>query len=135
MDRESVQLWLDRYVEAWETYDPERIGDLFSADAEYRYHPADEPVVGRDAIVRAWTEPDGDASTRDEPGTYEAHYEPWAIEDRRAVAVGWSRYYGDASRSRLDRIYDNCYLLEFDAENRCRSFTEFFRQRPSPDGA
>ena len=130
MDRESVQRWLDRYVEAWTTYDPASIGDLFSDEAEYRYHPADEPVTGRDAIVRSWVEPEGDASTRDEPGTYDAQYEPFAVDGERAVAVGWSRYYTDASRTTVDRVYDNCYLLEFDGAGRCRRFTEFFRERP-----
>jgi len=32
-------LWLDDYVAAWRSYDPEAIGALFSEDAEYRYHP------------------------------------------------------------------------------------------------
>ena len=43
---EDVQAWLDRYVAAWESYDPAEIGELFSEDAEYRYHPANEPIVG-----------------------------------------------------------------------------------------
>ncbi len=135
MDHADVQHWLDRYVEAWTTYDPTAIGELFSDDAEYRYHPADEPVVGREAIVRAWLEPEGDASTRDEPGTYDAHYEPYAVEGTRAVAVGWSHYYTDGSRTEVARIYDNCYLLEFNGDGRCGSFTEFYRKRPSADDA
>jgi len=28
-------------------------------------------------------------------------------------------------------IYDNVYLLEFAPDGRCRSFTEYFVQRPS----
>ncbi len=51
LSHDDVQGWLDRYVEAWQSYDPGAIGDLFSADADYRYHPNDEPVRGRDAIV------------------------------------------------------------------------------------
>lgn len=131
MDRQDVQAWLDGYVRAWESYDPDAIGALFADDAEYRYHPADEPVRGRDAIVRSWTQPDGDASGRDESGTYQAHYEPWAVDGNRAVAVGWSRYWTDATRSTERATYDNCYLLEFDPDGRCRSFTEFFRERPA----
>ena len=49
MDRARVQDWLDRYLEAWRTYDPALIGDLFSEDAEYRFHPFGEPVRGREA--------------------------------------------------------------------------------------
>ena len=39
MDRQGFQDWLDRYVDAWKTYDPDKIGSLFSEDVEYLYHP------------------------------------------------------------------------------------------------
>ena len=129
MDRESLQDWLDRYVAAWESYDAVAIGDLFSADAEYRYHPADTPVVGRDAIVASWVDPQPPASGRDEAGTYAAHYEPFAVDGSRAVAVGWSRYWEDPARRVEQSTFDNCFLLDFDAAGRCRSFTEFYRER------
>ena len=131
MTHDDVQAWLDRYVAAWETYDPAAIGALFGEDAIYRYHPADEPIVGRDEIVASWVEPapGGTASGRDEPGTYDAHYEPYAVDGDRAVAVGWSRYWTDAGRTIERETYDNCFLLAFDAAGRCRSFTEFYRSR------
>ena len=133
MTRDEVQAWLDRYVAAWETYNPATIGDLFSEDAAYRYHPADDPIVGRDAIVRSWVDPEpgGAASARDEPGTYGAHYEPYAVDGDRAVAVGWSRYWTDATRDIVASTFDNCFLLAFDGEGRCRAFTEFYRERPA----
>jgi hypothetical protein len=129
MTHDEVQAWLDRYVAAWESYDAGAIGDLFAGDAEYRYHPEDDPIVGRDAVVASWITPEGDASGRDEPGTYAASYHPFAVEGSRAVAVGWSRYWTDATRTAERATYDNCFLLEFDAAGRCRSFTEFFRER------
>ncbi len=128
--RDEVQAWLDRYIEAWASYDAGAIGDLFTSDAEYRFHPSDPPITGRDAIVRAWTEPSGDASARDEPGTWDAQYEPFSVDGDRAVSVGWSRYYTDTTRSTVRDIYDNVYLLEFGPDGRCRSFTEFFVERP-----
>jgi ketosteroid isomerase-like protein len=133
MDRPTVQAWLDRYVEAWKTYDRATITDLFSADATYRYHPyddGDDVVRGREAIVRAWLEPDGDQSGRDEPGSYDAHYEPHAVEGDRAVAVGWSSYWKDETRSTLEQVYDNVFLLRFDGDGRCADFTELFMKRP-----
>lgn len=130
MTHDDVQAWLDRYIAAWAAYDAQAIGDLFSEDARYRYHPSDEGFVGRDAIVGAWLDPSGDASTRDEPDTGEAHYEPFVVDGDRAVAVGWSRYYTDASKSTVTDMWDNVYLLEFDADGRCRSFTESFVERP-----
>jgi uncharacterized protein (TIGR02246 family) len=130
MTRDEVQAWLERYIGAWASYDPDAIGDLFTTDADYRFHPSDPPITGREAIVRAWTEPSGDASARDEPGTWDAQYEPFAVDGNRAVSVGWSRYYTDATKSTVRDIYDNVYLLEFGPDGRCRSFTEFFVERP-----
>lgn len=131
MTRDDVQRWLDTYIAAWASYDAEAIGDLFTDDARYRFHPSDAGFVGRDAIVKAWLDPSGDASTRDEPETWDAHYEPFSLDGDRAVAVGWSRYYTDASKSAVENVWDNVYLLEFDADGRCRSFTEFYVERPA----
>lgn len=54
MERGAFQGWLDGYVDAWKTYDEGAIGELFSENARYRYHPWDERhavVSGRAAIV------------------------------------------------------------------------------------
>ena len=72
----AVSAWIAAYLHAWETYDPAAIGELFTEDAEYRWHPADEPEVGREAIVHAWLNPGGNASSRDMPGTYAGDLEP-----------------------------------------------------------
>jgi hypothetical protein len=127
MTHADVQRWLDRYVEAWKTYNEAEIADLFSLDAEYRYHPWTDPVRGREAIVKDWIAPGGDASKRDKPGTFDATYEAWAVEGNRAVAVGTSDYFSDATRAVRERRYHNTYLLEFDADGRCRSFTENYQ--------
>jgi ketosteroid isomerase-like protein len=134
MTPEAVQGWLDRYVEAWQRYDEARIGDLFSEDAEYRFHPWDEPLRGRAAIVRSWMEPAGPASTRDEPGTWTASYRPWVVDGERAVMVGHTTYWTDATQSRVDKTYENAWLLEFDGDGRCRRFTEYFMKRPASAG-
>ena len=124
--QEAVQNWLDAYEWAWETYDPEQIAALWSENAEYRWHPADEPTVGRDEIVRAWVAPDGKESERDAPGTYLGEYHPWAIDGNKAVAIGTSTYWKDATRAQLDRLYYNNWLLEFDDDGKCSSFTEYW---------
>ena len=52
LDRATVQAWLDAYVHAWKTYDPQAISDLFSDDAIYAFDPFSEPLRGRAA---SWT--------------------------------------------------------------------------------
>ena len=54
MDKTEVDRWLRAYVEAWKSYDRDQIGELFAEDVKYRYHPYDDPVEGRDAVVRSW---------------------------------------------------------------------------------
>jgi ketosteroid isomerase-like protein len=132
MDHHSAQAWLEDYVEAWRTYDPERIRALFADDVAYRYHPYDEPVVGADAVVASWLgESDGEgASSRDAPGTYDASYAPVAVDGDTVVARGTSTYWREPGGP-VDQVYDNCFLLRFDDAGRCLEFTEFYVRRPS----
>jgi ketosteroid isomerase-like protein len=133
MDRNAAQAWLDRYAAAWRSYDRDEIGALFSEDATYRYHvfdPEDETLRGRDAIVADWIAPDGTATERDEPGTYDGSYAVWAVDGDRVVATGTSSYWTDASRATLERMYHNVFLLEFDADGQCRSFVELYMKEP-----
>jgi ketosteroid isomerase-like protein len=127
----EVQAWLDRYVAAWSSYDSSEIGDLFSDEASYRYHAGDDPIVGRAAIVADWLNPGGDPSERDMPGSWRARYEPYLVGLDRAVVYGRTDY--EPSADGPARIYDNCWLLEFDPDGRCRSFVEYYNRRP--DGA
>lgn len=120
LTKETVAAWLRAYVRAWETYDPEAVAELFSGDATYSYFPFDEPIRGRVAIVASWLE------GKDPPGTYEASYEPVAIDGSLAVAQGRSRYFKDPSRRELVREYDNIFLIEFDDNGRCHSFREWY---------
>src|SRR5664279_138843 len=121
MNWESAQAWLDAYVEAWRTYEPERIRALFSEDVAYRYHPYDEPVVGADAVVASWMgESDAEGtSSRDAPDTYDAHYTPVAVDGDTVVARGVSSYRHQPGGP-VERIYDNCFLMRFDDDGRCR---------------
>jgi hypothetical protein len=123
MDEAGFQRWLDAYVEAWRTYEVDAIGELFSQDVEYRYHPWDEPVRGRAAIVEDWLE------DRDEPDSWSAEYRPWLVAGDNAVAVGVSRYLG-TDRETVEREYHNVFLCRFDADGRCHEFTELFLKRP-----
>nr|BFE80771.1 hypothetical protein GCM10020093_033720 [Planobispora longispora] len=39
-DHNRVSAWIDGYVKAWNSNDPEHIGDLFTEDAEYYTAPS-----------------------------------------------------------------------------------------------
>lgn len=121
MDGTAVQVWLDRYVQAWRANQPEPIAALFSEDAVYRYRPYGgdaQALVGRQAIIDGWLE------EPDDPASWEARYEAFAVDGDRAVATGFSRYLaqGDAP----ERTYHNVFLLRFAPDGRCAEFTESY---------
>jgi hypothetical protein len=118
MTDEDVQRWLDAYVDAWRSYDRHAIGALFTDDATYAYHPYDkEPLRGREAIVENWLD------DRDEPGSWEASYEPLMIEGDRATAVGETRYTnGD--------VFSNLWVMRFADDGRCADYVEWFMKHP-----
>jgi ketosteroid isomerase-like protein len=120
--REDVSSWLQRYVAAWKSSDRGEIEALFSDDARYRFHPYDEPVVGRAAIADSWL------SDPDTPGTFDATYECFAVDGEAAVAIGASTYLG--RNGDVDRVFDNVFVLRFDAAGRCTEFTEWYTKRP-----
>ena len=119
MTHDEVQHWLDRYVAAWRSYDADAIGELFSADATYAYHPYDDPPLrGRAAIVESWL------SDRDEPDSWEATYTADLVAGDRAIAKGETSY-GNGSR------FSNLWELRFDADGRCCDYVEWYIEQPA----
>ena len=82
MEREDVARWLDDYVEAWKTYDPDAIAALFSGGRRVPLSPvrrADSWPRGRGRVVARRGRARGCLVAGPE-GTYDASYEPVAID-------------------------------------------------------
>jgi hypothetical protein len=45
------------------------------------------------------------------------------------VATGTSRY-RELAGGPVVRTYENCFVMRFDADGRCRAFTEYYLRRP-----
>ncbi len=121
-----VSRWLKGYIGAWQSYDAAAIQALFSEHATYRWHPwdhGDAVAHGREQIVVAWLE------HKDRPGSYEAEYEPLAIDGHTAIATGQTRYF-DRNKN-LKRRFHNMFVLRFDDDGRCAEFTEWYMKAPS----
>jgi hypothetical protein len=131
VDHDTAQTWLDQYIAAWKSYDADDIAALFSEDVRYRFYTYAEWVVGREAVVASWLAEDTDAqgSTRDEPGTYEATYAPVAVDGDVVVATGTSTYTEEPGGP-VTQVFDNCFVMLFDDQGRCREFTEYYTKRP-----
>jgi len=121
MNRSDVQAWLDRYVEAWRANEPGPIEALFTEDVVYRWRPYEShPAAhGIAAVVEAWLD-----DTRDDAETWEASYEPYAVDGDRTVAVGFSHYFATADQP--ERTYHNVFLMRFAPDGRCAEFTELY---------
>lgn len=116
---ETVQQWLDQYLRAWESNEPDHIGALFTADATYAGGPLDpEPWLGLDNIIGGWI------SHRDEPGT-------WTFEGGTIVAANDIGIIQGTTRYDDGRVYANLWVITFAPDGRARSFVEWF-MKPGP---
>lgn len=123
LTRDQFASWLGRYIEAWRSRDPDVIGALFTPDCSYSFRGGHESVHGREAIVKAWLEEDG-------PGTWEAHYEPLAIEALVHVSIGWTKYFDEGGMPRDE--YSNIFVCRFADEDACSEFSEWWMRAPGP---
>ncbi|GAA4379104.1 nuclear transport factor 2 family protein [Agromyces bauzanensis] len=112
--------WVAGYVAAWESNDPEQIGELFADDAVYLTAPDHEPRRGRDAIVAGWLE------DRDEPGEWAFD---WTIihEDPGFIVVQGRTEYP------AEKDYLNLWIVRLDEGGRATEFTEWYMPRRHKD--
>jgi ketosteroid isomerase-like protein len=110
--------WIDGYVRAWNSNDPQDIGALFIDDATYRTEPFAEPWRGRAEIVERWLE------RKDEPGNSEFAWKPLAAAGDLAIVEGTTRY------REPPHTYSNLWVIRLDADGRCREFTEWWMKHP-----
>jgi uncharacterized protein (TIGR02246 family) len=128
MKRSDLESWMDAYVLAWATNQPQAVADLFTEDARYYTHPFREPWRGRDAIVRNWIE------HPDSPGSWKTSYRPLAVDGNTGVVRGTTQYFKDDGS--IDAEYANIFVIEFDEDRRATEFTEFFMEsNPPPRGS
>ena len=120
---DALRTWVDGYRRAWESNDESDIRALFTPDAEYRYHPHDEPIAGVEAIVADWLE------NRDEPG--DTTFEVTAVN--ADGATGFVRAITDYVRKGV--VYDNLWVVELAPDGRARAFTEWYMKRSPDEGS
>jgi uncharacterized protein (TIGR02246 family) len=114
MESKDVDAWVDRYLRAWTTNDPEHIADLFTEDARYYTAPHRAPWSGRDGIVAGWLD------RKDEEGTWEFRYEVLAVVGDLAFVQGWTIYPNDGER------YGNLWVIRVARDGRASEFTEWW---------
>jgi hypothetical protein len=128
MTHDEVRRWLDGYIDAWRRNERQPILDLFSEGATYRYGPYQQPIRGREAIADSWLE------GPDAPDSWDATYEPIAVDGNTAVIHGRSRYF-NGDRTQLRTEYDNIFVIRFDETGRATEFAEWFIEKPAAIGS
>ena len=117
MDRRDITDWVDRYVRAWSSNDPDDIRSLFSDDASYFTAPHREPWRGPEEIVRGWIE------RKDDPGTWDFRFEVQGIDGDTAFVRGWTTYHQqDPSR------YSNLWVIRLAENGRATEFIEWWME-------
>ena len=109
---DNLSTWIDRYVVAWNSNDPDDIGQLFSEDATYYTAPFRQPWRGRSQIVEQWL------LHKDEPGETTFEWEPVVLTDELSIIQGVTTY--------PDETFSNLWLIRLDDAGRCREFTEWW---------
>ena len=121
IDGAHVRRWLDGYRQAWLSYDPAAIGDLFTEDAEYHEDPFEPPLVGSNAL-RAYLLEAAEAQDQVEV-TMERH---WVVGDT-ALAVWHASFVRVPDRTRVRLA--GFMTLETAGDGRVRRFREWWHRR------
>ena len=90
--------------------------------------PTDEPIVGPRGRRRSRGSATGDDARRELRGRPTTPPTARRVDGDLAVAIGSSTYHEPDGGAR-ERVYDNCFVIRFDAGGRCREFTEWFVKR------
>ncbi|WP_158861666.1 nuclear transport factor 2 family protein [Leifsonia sp. AG29] len=109
--------WVQRYLIAWRSNDPNDIRALFTEDAVYEYEPSAEPLRGREAIVRSWVD------HPDQPGIWSFEWKIFLERPGLAIVRGCTDYVGR-------KLFDNLWIVQLAEDGRATRFTEWFMERP-----
>jgi SnoaL-like domain len=130
---DAVRIWMEKYIAAWNTNEPEDIRALFTEDAVYATRPEDkDPWRGREEIVDRWLK------ARDEPDEWTFDWTLLGTDGLGADASGadasgangglvfvqgFTHYLGDRPS------YDNLWVIRLEPDGRASRFTEWFMER------
>jgi ketosteroid isomerase-like protein len=119
MASNDVAAWMERYLRAWSSNDPDDIGALFTDDARYYTAPHRQPWSGREEIVREWLD------RKDDPGTWDFRWEELARAGDLAFIRGWTSYRGQEPAE-----YSNLWVIRMEGD-RCSEYTEWWMDIPA----
>ncbi len=121
-DSTTITAWMNGYLTAWDSNEPDDIRALFTDDATYLTAPFETPREGVQAIIDGWLE------DRDEPGDHTFTWQEAGIDGDVAFVTGDTTYTSG-------RRYANLWVIRFADDGRASSFTEWYMRYPEAGGA
>jgi hypothetical protein len=118
---DEFEKWLVSYGIAWQTGDARTAIELFADDAKYYENPFADPMVGKDAIHRYWSEGAGE-SQKDVHFTHRAI----AVVEGKGLAQ-WQATFVRVLSGNLVQL-DGFLMAEFDASGKCAVFREWWHR-------
>ena len=111
----DIEDWVRGYIDAWESNDPEEVGELFTDDARYYTAPHRQPWTGRQAIVDGWLD------RKDEQGEWRFSWEVLGVDGDLGFVKGMTTYQtlGD---------YSNLWVIRLDEDGRASEFVEYWME-------
>jgi len=119
---ERLDDWMDGYIAAWTSNDPEDITGLFSLDAVYDPQTADGEQHGHREIVEWWQGVD------DDPENWDFEWVSLVETDDIAVITATTRYFEPPA------TYRNLFVIKFDQDDLCLYFTEWYIEEEGEAG-
>ena len=109
----AATAWMEGYLRAWESNQPDDIRALFTEDAQYFSEPWQPPWSGHEEIVNGWISRD------DQPGTWTFEWSPLVSTPELSIVQGTTEYTKGTT-------YSNLWVIRLAPDGRAREFTEWW---------
>ena len=113
--------WMEAYRQASEKGNLKAAAELFSQNAEYYETPFSNPIIGRDAIHRYWSE--AAHAQKD----VQFSYEILAVNGNLGVALWKGNFINVQSGSQV--FLDGVLLVELNGHGQCTKMREWWHRR------
>jgi hypothetical protein len=120
-DLTAFRYWLDAYGKAWESRNVEAAAALYADDGTYQVTPFLEPMRGRKAIFKYWSE-----VARTEKNVrfgYEI-----LVSNAEINIARWSASFVIVPQGLQTRL-DGIFLISLDEQGRCKSLREWWHKQ------
>lgn len=115
-----IQRWMQGYLKAWASDEPDDVAALFTEDARYFTEPYATPWEGRDTIVREWI------ARGDSANEWSFEYAIVAEQGDTAVVRGVTTYGPETPQESGSKVYHNIWIVRLTPDGRASEFTEWW---------